>query len=201
MTIPHYDPLDYENLARSVVEKLFDQEPGPLPPPVPFGGAGVYAIYYFGDCPAYQPIAAQCPNLPIYVGEAMPPGERKGSAESPDLDSPKLYARLQEHAESIEQVDNLHLQDFQCRYLAVQPVWIHLAQRFLISYYQPLWNVTVDGFGNHDPGAGRRQGKCPNWDILHPGRRWAALLRLDATEADVLHLVAEHFRCHGDPAQ
>jgi len=40
-----YDPLDYENLARSVVSALLENEPQVLPPPEPFTGAGVYAIY------------------------------------------------------------------------------------------------------------------------------------------------------------
>ena len=33
-----------------------------------------------------------------------------------------------------------------------------------------LWNSLVDGFGNHDPGAGRYKGLRPRWDVLHPGR-------------------------------
>lgn len=32
----------------------------------------------------------------------------------------------------------------------------------------------IDGFGNHDPGGGRYEGLQPRWDVLHPGRSWAA---------------------------
>lgn len=59
----------------------------------------------------------------------------------------------------------------------VVPVWISLAERFLIEHYRPIWNTVIDGFGNHDPGMGRRNMKRPRWDILHPGREWAERLR------------------------
>jgi hypothetical protein len=42
----------------------------------------------------------------------------------------------------------------------------------LIRRYAPLWNSTIDGFGNHDPGAGRREQAKSEWDVLHPGRPW-----------------------------
>jgi hypothetical protein len=60
------------------------------------------------------------------------------------------------------------------------PVWISLAERFLVAHFKPIWNVVIDVFGNHDPGAGRRGMKRPCWDIVHPGRRWAE--RLEAAE-------------------
>lgn len=43
----------------------------------------------------------------------------------------------------------------------------------LIRYYQPLWNTTIDGFGNHDPGSGRYSQAKSDWDVIHPGRLWA----------------------------
>ena len=51
-----YDPLDYDNLAKSVVTALLEKNPEPLPPEEEFGGAGVYAIYYMGGFPPYKPI-------------------------------------------------------------------------------------------------------------------------------------------------
>jgi len=47
----------------------------------------------------------------------------------------------------------------------------------LIRQYKPLWNSVVDGFGNHDPGSGRYGQSPSEWDILHPGRSWAAKLK------------------------
>ena len=41
-----YDPLNYQNLAKSVVTILLEREAGPPPPGESFKGAGVYAIYY-----------------------------------------------------------------------------------------------------------------------------------------------------------
>lgn len=55
----------------------------------------------------------------------------------------------------------------------VEDIWIPLGENLLIQQYQPLWNRIIEGFGNHDPGAGRYNGKRPVWDELHPGRTWA----------------------------
>jgi hypothetical protein len=46
----------------------------------------------------------------------------------------------------------------------------------LIRRYNPLWNSRIDGFGNHDPGSGRYAQALSEWDVLHPGRPWAAKL-------------------------
>lgn len=176
-----YDPLSYDNIARSVVTALIEQEPEPLPPADAFDGAGVYAIYYTGAFPAYGAIASPPCDRPIYVGKAIPAGARKGQATGGGGQGTPLFRRLGEHAKSLDQAENLALADFRCRYLVVVPVWIPLAERFLITHYQPVWNTLVDGFGNHDPGKGRRAMRRPRWDILHPGRPWAA--RLEAAES------------------
>jgi hypothetical protein len=97
-----------------------------------------------------------------------------------------LYNRLVQHAKSIQQAENLRLEDFRCRYLVVVPVWIELAERFLIEHYRPAWNTVIDGFGNHAPGAGRKDMKRPRWDILHPGRGWATRLRSAETPARII---------------
>jgi hypothetical protein len=46
--------------------------------------------------------------------------------------------------------------------------------------------LVVDGFGNHDPGTGRRNMKRPRWDILHPGRSWAGRLQPAETAKQVI---------------
>lgn len=176
-----YDPLNYENLARSVVQALFGRTQEPLPPTESLGGSGVYAIYYRGDFEPYQRIVKASHETPIYVGKAVPLGARKGGKFSLSLSGRELCHRLQEHAKSLDQARNLRLADFACRYLVVVPVWISLAERFLVEHFRPIWNVTIDGFGNHDPGKGRVAMKRPRWDILHPGRLWAD--KLQATES------------------
>ena len=39
-----YDPLDYDNLAHSIVHALLDRSPVTLPPTEGFPGSGVYAL-------------------------------------------------------------------------------------------------------------------------------------------------------------
>jgi hypothetical protein len=184
-----YDPLDYDNLARSVVYALLERSPEPLSPPGSFGGSGVYALYYTGSLPFYAHIASTELNTPIYVGKAVPTGARKGSALASRESGPELQRRLREHTKSIEQAENLALDEFQCRYLVVVPVWITLAERFLIDHFRPLWNTLIDGFGNHPPGSGRQGMRRPRWDIVHPGRPWATRLRAAETAYDIVRLI------------
>ena len=179
-----YDPLDYDNLARSVVDALLAAAQESLPPSETFEGAGVYAVYYHGDFEGYDTIVNTDPLPPIYVGKAVPAGARKGGSRVSG--GCELHQRLKQHSKSIAQAKNIQLEDFTCRYLVVVPVWITLAERFLVEHYKPVWNVAIDGFGNHDPGAGRRSMKRPRWDILHPGRPWADKLAPEETFEQVL---------------
>ena len=183
-----YDPLNYDNLARNVVSALLEIEPAVLPPSDPFQGTGVYAMYYMGDLKYYRAIASPKCDIPIYVGKAIPKGGRKGTSEA-GAKGYELFARLQQHANSVKQAENLRLEHFKCRYLVVVPVWITLAERFLIDHFRPLWNTVVDGFGNHPPGAGRASMRRPRWDILHPGRAWAGRLQATETQEDVIALL------------
>ena len=84
-----YNPLEKENLGKSVAESLLDSNSLPLGAIEPFNGAGVYAIYYLGNFASYAPLKARNPNpseltLPIYVGKAVPTGGRKGKID-PEL--------------------------------------------------------------------------------------------------------------------
>ena len=173
-----FNPLDKRNLGVSIADALLLKTPVALPPSKTFDGAGIYAIYYTGDFPVYEPIAERNRagkfKAPIYVGKAIPAGGRKGALEPNVEAGPVLFKRLSEHADSIRQAKgNIKLEDFYCRYLLVDDIWIPLGESLLIQTFAPLWNRTVDGFGNHDPGAGRYNGQCPPWDIVHPGRAWA----------------------------
>ncbi|HEV7643008.1 MAG TPA: Eco29kI family restriction endonuclease [Pyrinomonadaceae bacterium] len=178
-TIIPFNPLDKKNLGASVAEALLNAVVHPLSSIPKFTGAGIYAIYYTGDFPAYAEISKHNRDarfeLPIYVGKAVPKGARTGA----DLEADPghvLSARIAQHAESIRAAKNLEIEDFYCRYLVVEDIWIPLGESLIISRYVPLWNTLVEGFGNHAPGKGRTGTKCPRWDVLHPGRRWAASL-------------------------
>lgn len=186
-----YDPLNYGNLARSIVRAMLEREGMPLPPTESFDGSGVYALYYTGDFGCYADISSAELEIPIYVGKAIPAGGRKGGHDGGRA-SAALFRRLAEHAKSIEQTRSLRLSDFKCRYLVVVPVWITLAERFLIGHFRPVWNVCLDGFGNHAVGRGRNEMKRPRWDTLHPGRPWADKLEIGETPDELARAVADH---------
>lgn len=191
-----YNPLHKKNLGVSVADALLAKEAEALPPPDPFDGAGIYAIYYTGNYPAYREIATRNQKgemrCPIYVGKAVPEGARKGGL---GLDYPAgrvLFKRLTEHAKSIEQATNLNSGDFSCRHLIVDDIWIPLGESLLIERFRPLWNLAVDGFGNHDPGGRRAAQNISPWDVLHPGRPWAVKLSSGKTKADILAGIKKH---------
>jgi len=187
-----YDPLSYDHLAESVVRTLLECETTPLPPTKKFPGAGVYAIYYSADFDVYQPISSDDCEVPIYVGKAIFAGSRTGKVASTRTASP-LFNRIRQHERSIITVENLRLEDFKCRYLSVKEVWIKLAEEFLVKRFLPVWNVVIDGFGNHNPGKGRKDMIRPKWDTLHPGRHWAEKLRLEHSAETIAKEVKDHF--------
>ncbi len=193
-----FNPLDTKNLAIAVIKALLQKRPRRLGELPPFQGAGIYAIYYSGAFATYRTIAAENrertnPRWPIYVGKATPPGGRKGGFDPVATNNMALFSRLREHAKSVTDTSNLDITDFSCRFLVVQDLWIPLAEGLLISHFAPIWNRFVDGFGNHTPGAGRFLGVRPRWDVLHPGRAWAARCQPRAeTEADIHREVAAY---------
>lgn len=191
MRITPYNPLDKSSIGDNIVRELTlspvqilpspkSIERGSLPRDTVFQGAGIYALYYVGDFPAYAPIAAANSesrfDTPIYVGKADPKGGRKGALELDAADGTSLYNRLKDHATSIDQAVNLQASDFFCRYLVVDDIWISLGERRAIQRFLPLWNTTVDGFGNHDPGNRRKDQYRSDWDVVHLGRSWAEKL-------------------------
>lgn len=179
--ITPFNPLDKTNLGESVAEAMLQQPVQLLPPDEPFSGAGIYALYYEGEFPLYNEIAAQNKDdqysWPIYVGKAVPAGARKGGYGLGADPGQALFKRLSEHASSIICAENLNLADFRCRFLVVDDIWIPLAESLLVEMYFPLWNQKIDGFGNHDPGKGRYNQQRSPWDVIHPGRPWAFRLQ------------------------
>jgi Eco29kI restriction endonuclease len=137
--------LDKLHLGESVARALLAQPVVALPPPASFVGAGIYALYYTGNFPAYLKISEKNVNdawaLPIYVGKAVPLGARRGGYGLGESPGDVLYRRLREHAMSIQQVADLALEDFRCRYLVVDDIWIPLGESLLISMFVPLWNT------------------------------------------------------------
>ncbi len=189
-----FNPLDKFNLGESVVTALEKRPLTPLEKISAFNGAGVYALYYQGGFPLYDPLLKSKFGVkPIYVGKAVSPGARKGKILLDEKESVSLYSRLKEHADSIQEVDNLNLSDFLCRFLTVDDIWIPLAETLLIAKYSPIWNLVVEGFGNHDPGKGRGNQQKSRWDMLHPGRRWAEKLRPNVRTIEQITKDVEQF--------
>lgn len=185
-----YDPLTYDNLMAGLVVHFERRARVQLAAITDVQGPGIYALFYDGTHDAYKPISGK--PIPIYVGKAVPPGARKGTTVN--VTAPVLQARIRKHASSLNDVDSLAVADFKCRYMTVVPVWITLAERFLIDHYKPIWNRELDGFGNNDPGDGRKRSEASWWDTLHPGRAWANKLRHVKTEAEARDRVRLFFQ-------
>lgn len=193
-----YNPLDKLNLAKSIEMEVLSREVEPLGADQTIVGAGVYIIYYRGEFNAYQPIAAANAERwekPIYVGKAIPKGGRKGGiSRDASATGSVLNARLRKHADSIRATENLHIEDFVFRYVVLDDIWIPLGENILIETFKPLWNVAVEGFGINDPGKGRLKQKRSPWDVLHPGRGYAARLTGGGPDASaVLCRIDDHF--------
>lgn len=67
----------------------------------------------------------------------------------------------------------------------------------LIRQYKPIWNTMIDGFGNHTPGKGRFNQAKSDWEVLHPGRDWAAKCTGKAASLlEVEQKVKDYFSVH-----
>lgn len=193
-----FNPLDKRQLGESVAEALLKSDPHPLGSVGRFNGAGIYALYFTGDFSCYRTLSPdssmQGPCVPIYVGKAVPPGARRGNFGIDAEPGPALFNRIREHAESIRSVQNLSREDFHCRYLVVEDIWIPLGEALLIARFTPVWNKLVDGFGNHDPGSGRYNQLRSRWDVLHPGRSWAEKCKQrEETSEQIIAEVSSYF--------
>lgn len=175
-----YNPLDKLNLARSIKAEVLSRTPQPLSEIDGVQGAGVYVIYYTGPMPCYEKIATENKDQrwesPIYVGKAIPKGGRKGGLGKDASGGKALSDRLRQHANSIDEAENLELQEFRFRSLVVEDIWIPLGENMLIESFKPVWNHAIDGFGNKDPGRRRATQYRSPWDVLHPGRKFAEKL-------------------------
>ncbi len=189
---------EFQSVVNKAIAFFSDTPVHELPLPTSFQGAGVYALYYSGDFRPYLPLSklneTACAQ-PIYIGKAVPPGWRTG--RQGDLDDPALYRRLNEHTRSVN-ATQLAAGDFRARFIILAGVETDLivpVEAELIRRFQPLWNTTIDGFGNHDPGQGRYNQAVSEWDVLHPGRAWAD--RLTGSKPDrstILQKIDAHFQ-------
>jgi hypothetical protein len=198
MTPEAFNPLAIDSLAHSIVTRMTEMIPVPLNDVPLFTGAGLYAIYYRGAFPVYADLVAintPTATVPIYVGKAVPAGGRKGVGTAASGETKVLANRVREHAKSVRAAINLDIADFVARWLVVEDIWIPLGESAMIRRHRPVWNVIVDGFGNHDPGSGRGEGVRSRWDTLHPGRSWADKYpKREETPAHIEQEIREYLR-------
>jgi Eco29kI restriction endonuclease len=176
-------------------------------PPERFAGTGVYALYYTGSNTLYARYAELnrlSYDYPIYVGKAVPRGWRQSRVTGEETSqSAELFSRIREHGRNINAADGLEITDFSCRFVIFESAgsdMIGTIEAALIKLNRPLWNSVVDGFGNHTPGNGRFDQAKSQWDVLHPGRRWAEQCRGNAPKKEqILKLVATHMASLGVP--
>ena len=165
-------------MVERVEEQFPAQEVQSLTTVTPPDFTGVYALYYTGHLRCYQFISEandpdrQIWKQPLYIGKAPPPGSRTGKTVESYSRHP-MNRRLVEHRESLNQAENLRVEDFWVRCYNPGNLVISSVEELLITRYQPYWNTHLDGFGMHDPGTERYDGDRPRWDTLHPGREWA----------------------------
>ena len=171
-----------------------------LPPPISFLGTGVYALYYTGKNKIYEKYSTLnrlSYDYPIYVGKAVPSGWRQSRvSDNQAKQSKELYNRLRQHAANIKTVSGLNLYDFTCRFVIFEDAgsdMIGTIEAALIRLNNPLWNTTLDGFGNHDPGSGRYEQAKADWDIIHPGRAWTNKCKGKAnSKKHILKAISSH---------
>jgi hypothetical protein len=101
-------------------------------------------------------------------------------------------AGQRQHAQSIDEAENLRLSDFRCRFVVSEDTWIPLGESLLIEQFKPVWNVLIEGFGIHQPGK-RRPQRASKWDTLHPGRKLASGLPANPLIFDHLSKMVEDF--------
>ena len=153
-----YNNEAFDELVKDAVRFFHGTPVRPISPMTKFSGSGVY-------------------NHPIYVGKAVPSGWRQARIHNnPSSRTHELFTRLKEHSRSLEQV-SLSVDDFSCRFMIFEEQtsdMIGTIEAALIKLHKPLWNTVLDGFGNHDPGKGRYKQAKSDWDVIHPGRGFAA---------------------------
>ena len=167
-----FDPGDPAIVGRFIALAMFAQPRIPLPDVDRFHGSGVYALYYRGDFPVYDPISGT--ETPIYVGKADPGHD---TARTPLDQGNKVSNRLRDHLRTLRKAEStLAVEDFDCRFLVVQSGWQVAAEDYLINLFQPVWNSETDicfGVGKHGDAPSTRANRRSPWDTLHPGRDWA----------------------------
>jgi hypothetical protein len=95
-----FDPLAVENVGVTLAVEMLEQPLSLMPPESPFGGAGIYALYYCGPHPAYETLCGLDERrfkYPIYIGKAAGESAKQGFSPHGSRER-KLYGRIVDHA-------------------------------------------------------------------------------------------------------
>ncbi|MEZ5305096.1 MAG: Eco29kI family restriction endonuclease [Verrucomicrobiales bacterium] len=159
-----FNPLDRKTSGKASSKRCSKAMHCRLPKSAP-RGAGISQFTTgarLALSPAFRTQLRTGSHYPIYVGKAVPKGGRKGAVPpSPENQTP--FARLTDHKESIEATGTLDINEL-CSGALWSTISGYPLANPVIQKFQPLWNIVVEGFGNHDPGKGRYQGRRPLWD-------------------------------------
>ncbi|MDD1762354.1 MAG: Eco29kI family restriction endonuclease [Methanothrix sp.] len=192
-----FDPGNPKIVGRFISLALVAQPRHPLSQITRFYGSGIYAIYYTGSFPLYARLSGT--ETPIYVGQAAP---AVNNARTPTEQGDRLCRRLEDHRKNISKTTTtLDINDFEFRSLVVQSGWETAAEDYMIHLFRPIWNNETKilyGLGKHGDDADTRSNKRSPWDVVHPGRPWAANINLPDSKTceQITEEIAAHFEAH-----
>ena len=195
-----FDPLNLLSLAQSVERTLIEKPLNPFQPLVPFLTAAAFTASTTQD-----PTSCMHQSRAVRPGSRFTPDTRPHGGRRPAACWHRLISRscstvcvITRAFCSKSMTCNSTYSSY--RVLVVDDMWAPLAEELLIHHFRPVWNVVVDGFGNHEPGSGRNAQPRSVWDELHPGRPWAARLGpAHLARTEIMNAVATHLRSAGSP--
>lgn len=203
-----------DKILEAILEDLYKQPLIALDEKLlsPNASTGIYCIYYVGvSNTLYNGITSE---FPIYIGKASKHSDNNNKQNEYTIDEEEeqpegklvkkkkqtsLYKRISEHRKSISDVEktitsdvrrSICLHDFRLRYLPLGHTMTAGCETILISYYRPLWNVVVPGFGKHTPGKTRTIESAP-WDLVHVGRWCKEITEMMQPKVDEILLRVE----------
>jgi hypothetical protein len=124
-----------QSIVLDVIHRLHQRGPFTFLNLTPFDGEGIYAVYYQGDLPLYEPFRSIGSTCPIYFGKAS----NEGTEQS-------LFTRLSDHKRTLQR-SNISLADLTFRFVCLPVTLVEFAERNLITLFKPLWNEYLTGFG------------------------------------------------------
>jgi len=147
---------------------------------------GMFTLYPRGDFPdfpayrGYVNASLRGCRVPIFVGTASGP----------------LYRRLERWYNILDEVDNLTPEQFTCRYLLLDKLYLPEGKEEVRRQFMPLWNVYLKGHGNNDLGITHGAQERSRFDTVHPGRSGTRGRSRKETPRQIELKITEHMHSH-----